>query len=302
MFQTGPSKNFIGETPDAMFDFRAAAPLSIGKVLSGHSTVKTGKRIPTKQENTLYIALFAVVGLAVAIAAIYFFHIYVRGWQITLCILLPLVGAGITAAMVNFHHYFVGEHGIADIQIKNENEENKETVLLFKDAAYLVKGLTDRYKNGFYQGTDYSFKWYDQGNKSLLEITGTYQDKGGHPKYKNAYKYYWGVEAEKVWTNYIFDKAISQIKSMGYYEFGSKYGDTYRLGHGFIEKIKSNGKSVRIEEKDIKKSYVEKGHLYIKTTTGFSWFNENQIDIIFNDIHNSKIFINLYFQMIQVPE
>jgi len=302
MFGFAPTKNFIGEIPDSAYEFRTSAPTVIGKILSGHSTVKVGKRIPSKQENTIHYLIAAVVGLLLAVVIIYFFSVYKLGWQIALCIVLPIIGLVIKATMMNFHHYFLGENGLADVEVKADDEEPKETILLFKDAANLVKGLTDRYKNFVYQGTDFSFQWFDEAGIKLFDISGTYQDKGGNPKYQKSYQYYWGVEAEKVWTNYIFDKALNQIKSHGFYEFGSKNGDKYRLGHGFIEKINSKGKSFRIDEKDITRSYAEKGSLYIKTKEGFKWFNESSIVITFNDIHNSKIFLSLYFQMIKVPE
>ena len=302
MYSAKPFKNFIGEMLDESFEFRVPAPGVLGKILSGHSTVKNGKRIPSKQENIIHMLLAVAIGLILGILIIYFLKIYQKGWQIAICLVLPFIGVVIKSSMLNFHHYFLGENGLVAIQVKADGVESKETMLLFKDASNLVKGLTDRYKNFVYQGTDFSFQWYDEAGVKLFAISGTYHDKGGNPKYKKSFQYYWGVEAEKVWTNYIFDKAISQIKSQGFYEFGSKYGDKYRLGHGFIEKINSKGKSYRIEESEITSSYTEKGSLYIKTKEGFQWFNENAIVITFNDIHNSKIFISLFFQMIKVPE
>jgi hypothetical protein len=88
---------------------------------------------------------------------------------------------------------------------------------------------------------------------------------------------------------------------MGYYEFGSSYGEKFRLGFGFIEKISSKGISVRINESEIKESYAKKGTLYIKTFTGSSWFHKGDaIELEFNNIHNSKVFLSLYYQMIKV--
>ncbi len=301
MFLDSISKNFIGELPDSNYVFLAKPPVELGKVLMGHSTIKSGKKIPSSNEQIIHTILWGLLGVAIAVAIIYFGGVYKIGWRIFWVLLLGLGIAAVRASMFNYVNYYLGEQGLAKITMKSEDEVKKESILLFKDAAYMVKGLTDRYKNFVYQGTDFSYEWFDLGGEKLYTISGTYQSKEGTPKYTASYEYYWGLEAEKLWTERIYQQALSEIKTMGYYEFGSKYGFKYRLGFGFIEKIDSKDRSIKINEADIKESYAKKGILYIKTYTGSSWFHKGDaIEIEFNDIHNSRVFLSLYYQMIKV--
>jgi len=301
MFLDSISKNFIGEIPDSNYIFLAKPPVELGKVIMGHSTIKSGKKIPSSNEQMIQTILWGLVGVAIAVAIIYFAGLYKIGWRIFWLLLLGLGGAAVRFSMFNYVNYYLGELGLAKITMKSEDEVKKEAILLFKDAAYMVKGLTDRYKNFVYQGTDFSFEWHDANGEKLYTISGTYQSKEGTPKYGASYEFYWGVEAEKIWTERIYQQAVSEIKTMGYYEFGSSYGEKFRLGFGFIEKISSKGISVRINESEIKESYAKKGTLYIKTFTGSSWFHKGDaIELEFNNIHNSKVFLSLYYQMIKV--
>ena len=301
MFTDTISKNFIGDIPSDEYEFIAKPPIEIGKVLMGHSTIKKGKKILNRTERIVQIVGFAIAGLAIGFAITHFANVHKLGWQIFWPLFMAAVGAIIRLSMINYYNYYLAEKGLARISMKGPDEVGDEEILVFSNASHMIKGLTDKYKNFVYQGTDFSYKWYDNNNEQVYEITGTYQSKEGTPKYDSSYEYYWGLEAEKLWTDIKYKEAVDEINKTGFYEFGTLYGEKYRLGFGFIEKMNKKGEIVRIDESEVKEAYAKKGTLYIKTYTGSKWFKSGDaIEIEFNNIHNSRVFLSLFYQMLKV--
>ena len=109
MFLDSISKNFIGEIPDSNYIFLAKPPVELGKVIMGHSTIKSGKKIPSSNEQMIQTILWGLVGVAIAVAIIYFAGLYKIGWRIFWLLLLGLGGAAVRFSMFNYVNYYLGE-------------------------------------------------------------------------------------------------------------------------------------------------------------------------------------------------
>lgn len=151
---------------------------------------------------------------------------------------------------------YVGTKGVQWSEAK-KNKQNiaVNDVFLFETATDLRKSLTENYTNNTYQGTDFTFKWFNwnEDNKTLIfNCSGKYKENfvGLSPKSYAGARFLFAQVVEQQWTEYLLAKYVAEIESGGVADFRQGRKSFFRVGNGFVE-LQNGNKIERIDKSNL---------------------------------------------------
>ena len=217
------------------------------------------------------IAAVVTVAAIVGIWVWLYSHI---GWAIFLTIVAAFIGYLFFGSQYfGGQDYFIGSEGYAKYQFKT----NRENVIekkghRFDEGFILMHKEVVKYKNGSYEGTDYSFAFLSKPNEentctTLDEIDDSYNHKegGGNTGYAD-YDFWYHIE-DQITSNYLYaaGKLLESGKMvpifMAINEEGNKWkaGAIIHLGPGIIQ----YGDKTYTKD-DLKRVYIDRGVVYFE--------------------------------------
>jgi hypothetical protein len=218
----GPDvKLHSGEPLPAEMEFFAAPPAEIGPVISGHSTLKSGRI------ELSYVSAWALrigVTLACVFAGQYLGRWIDGGagqWYVWgIPTITGLVGFIAVVALTVFEHTatFVGEAGLARLKLSGSRTATpKVETQLFSQSSQMRNSETRNYNNGIYTGTNYSYVWHDLEGKPRFTVSGDYYSQKGTPKPVHAY--WFARRAQAAWNAHVSERMQQQLDAAGFVEF-----------------------------------------------------------------------------------
>lgn len=215
----------------------------------------------------------AIVTIA-AIVGIWFWLYDHIGWGIFLTLVAGFVGVLVFLGQgFGGHDFFVGTEGYAKYHfVKNrENIDSKEGHR-FDEGFLLLHKEVVKYKNGSYDGTDYSFAYIGKPNEegianTIDEIDDSYNHKegGGNTGYGD-YDYWYRIE-DQITSNYLYaaGNLLEAGKSVPIF-IAIKEGDnTWKTGaliHLSPGVIQYGDKTYTKD--DLKRVYIDRGVVYFE--------------------------------------
>ncbi len=283
-------KNHAGApiTPDQVFF--AAPPATIGRVISASSTLSTQPQPSSLVKDSL---ISIGIGLIVGLPAWAIVSQFTTNFAIAVG--LPLI-AGIAMAVWLFYESiiltaecsYVGELGIARYSIRGSITP-KADILLFENAAHLHTALTRRYKNGVYQGTNYSYTW-KQRNQPDYKFFGTYFSETAPPPVTAPY--YFGAAAEAVWTQHLLKFANQDLQEKGCVEFPvGKDLQSILVGSNFLEFITKAGERQRTTVADMQNIELKSGWFRFKHRDAKWWSGKGKYSFSYGSMPNAQLFL-----------
>lgn len=207
-------------------------------------------------------------------------------------IIAGAIAAVITYTCQGFNHSctYVGERGIAEIQLTGSRDKPTQLkLLLFKAAANLYTGQTRRYRNGVYNGTSYSYQWTRPGEKPF-ELRGQYFNEKGWPEDRNLWHF--ANSAESAWSKYLLDAINDQFGRLGYVEFPTTGNlKAIRIGRGFLEFIVKDGTSQQVAVSDMRNIQLKAGQFYFTHQDARWWSGKGKYSFTYSTIPNAQLFL-----------
>lgn len=215
----------------------------------------------------------AVVTIA-AIAGIWVWLYAHIGWAIFLTLVAAFIGYLFFGDQYfGGQDYFIGSEGYA----KYHFDTNRENILekeghRFDEGFILMHKEVVKYKNGFYDGTDYSFAYLSKPNEENIsttvdEIYASYNHKEGGGNTGNAEYDFWYHIEDQITSNYLYaaGKLLEAGKMvpifMAVKEEDKKWmaGAVIHLGPGVIQ----YGNKTYTKD-DLKRVYINRGVVYFE--------------------------------------
>lgn len=252
-----------------------------------------------------------IIAAVVAVAAIVGIWVWLYshiGWAIFLTIVAAFIGYIFFGSQYfGGQDYFIGSEGYAKYQFKT----NRENIIekeghRFDEGFILMHKEVVKYKNGSYDGTDYSFAYLSKPNKestctTLDEIDDSYNHKegGGNTGYAD-YDFWYHIE-DQITSNYLYaagklleaGRMVPIFMAIKGEDKNWKAGAVIHLGPGVIQ----YGDKTYTKD-DLKRVYIDKGVVYFEDTNYSSKMfglkkTGEKMAILLEMIGNRKAFIML---------
>ncbi len=264
-------------------DFFVAPPLEIGQVLSAESTLKTSTQPVSTPLRIIICLLAGLLGAGIS-------------WRLTAsAIFTGIIGSLavlIAYRKTFFFHYcsYVGKNGIATYAIKGDRHASaKAKILRFQDATNLYTSQTRHYRNFFYNGTSYSYRFEQKPGKPF-ELGGTYYSRRGWPKDKD--DWHLANAAEAAWSNYLLPLVDGQLERLEYIEFPIEgYLQAVRVGSAFMEFVMKDGVVERAQVADMKNITLGSGVFHFAHKDAHWWSGKGSYSFNYSNIPNARLFL-----------
>jgi hypothetical protein len=273
-------------SPEA--DLFVPAPPELGQVLSASTTLKKSTRSRSPKARLQIIAIAAGFALVAPL-------VLVRHLKVEEFLLVGPAVAGVAALVAwlvtRFRHTltYVGQEGLARFYCEGDRANLKEhSNFLFRDASDLRIEETERFVNGAYQGTTYSYSWTDAAGQRRYTIAGKYMRKN-----RPTHQIHFARAAEKAWLQHLVFGLDSRLKEQGYLQFNLGTGHALRVGPGLLE-VCQKDKTERFETSAIKSLSLEKGQFRLeRKDPGKGAFSGANGVFLFSyrDLSNAKLFV-----------
>jgi hypothetical protein len=261
------------------YEYFAAPPAEIGRLISSSSTLAQGK-------------LILSFGVKIFIIVLVLLPFYIKSYRllgshdVAACILF-MAGTLFSiwlyfAISPKYRCSFVGEAGFATYELAGSRSSLvREYVVLFESMVQLFEKENRIYRyNVLYMGTNFYCQLHFQ-NGGRYDISGSYYDKrdsDGHMKWTPAVDLRLFAKAvENAWTDYFIDSSAEILSKQGYIEFEFKLPPNIlnqnlislakhfrnpkavRVGEGFLELVGKDDKVDRFLIKDMKSISLSQG-------------------------------------------
>jgi hypothetical protein len=234
-------------------EFFAPPPPAIGELISAGTDLLTSEKMSKPKRNGI---IAGSVGITLILLSMVIPGIGTKALS------LQLIGGFflIFAARSFLNHFkhtctYVGINGVVKYNqtILTVNRPTEKMLIFTSDLA-LYSHLTDRYVNGRYSATHYSYGWKDRKGfgGSKLSLVDYYKSENRPPDDKNIWHFFNAAEA--AWTNYLLKNIDGQLTEDGCLEFPITNGPNslymVRVNKKFLEFVtqKHGVKRVNAEE------------------------------------------------------
>ena len=219
-----PQFDLFGEDPPADLDFFADANPSIGEIIYGYSSCKLSDAPPSGLKRFFTGMIGVIVGIILGFVILRFSESIDAIWEIILYIVLGGLGYFFSKAEFRKSIGYVGTEGIEWIDAtKTRKNITYRALFLYKNATELQQKLDDKYENGGYNGTHYTYRWFRIYNDKKItthEIWGyVYFEKEGGVSLKEYPKFLYCKRAEKLWTKYLWQRYVDLVQNEGFVDF-----------------------------------------------------------------------------------
>lgn len=284
-----PITNHAGEDLPDDIDFFVAPPPEIGTVSSAHSTLRQGVSpwSPALRAVVGGVGFLIGGGIGLMLGALWDFGLIL--WPT----LLGGIGFLIAWLVTGFKHTctFVGSDGIARYICRGSRDNvTKSEVFPFSEATELRTGQTRRYVNGVYQGTDYTFTWYDHEGRKPYVLNGTYQGEKALPKSTDPFHF--ANAAEMAWSLFLLKQVPLQLNTKGAIYFSLGGSDWVSVAPGRLE-LSVRGQNTSCETDDVASVSINQGVFTVKRKDAKEgWFTSKGV-FRFNyaSLANAQLFL-----------
>jgi hypothetical protein len=246
--------------------FWVAPDATLGKILSAYSNRNPKDPAIPGLCYVAAIAILLIVGLNIFVTA---------GGLIPSLLMIAIISIYISVLIIKNKPYctFIGEKGMMIYRKKSKGNIDAK-ILIFENKNSVTVELINKYKNGFYIGTDYTYHFFDESqlSKTKLEIKGMYFASENFQNPRDTI--YFAQAAEKIIYTYALTRALQHINE-GKSEVFQLIGK-----HGVQYEISVDSKGVRVTQEK-RSEYI--GFHELKTFTV-----ENGIITIRHNRHSSS--------------
>ncbi len=273
-------------------DFFEAPHPSIGTVISAESTLKTSDR-PMPSSRRIQLVSF---GAAAAGVLVYAFLSFV-GFELTagpiaVLLIVAAIAGIIIYFLTRFKHRcsYVGERGVVEYKLQNTRSGKAASEMhLFSDTADLFTASTRTYYNGIYTGTNYQFRWVENGSQ-VFKINGVYRSQKGWPK--DGDRWHFANAAEGAWSGFRMKSLTADLERTGYVEFPLKGNPkAVRIGSGFMEFLLKDESTQRVEVNDMKQISLGQGFFKFAHQDSRWWSGKGKFSFSYAGLPNAKLFL-----------
>jgi|JI10StandDraft_1071094.scaffolds.fasta_scaffold120664_2 hypothetical protein len=261
-------------------------PKNIGRIISGWSTLREGKKPLNKfglfasivKSSLTSIAIIGIVLLL--IWQHWHFNLHdseaTKNLTITYVIIVLVIllfkylvrSNEVDFKQVNF---FLGINGFslhiasgAELSVYGNLEIN------FNDVTDFVSSITINNLNFQYSNTQYIFIWLNKSSaEPLYKIMNQHTSKENNPDKQLYFDYWMNIEAEKLWTIYLLDNMETKLEKDGFIEFNLYSFEKgilipyIRIGIGFITFL-TFSPEITYHFNEIKRVYTKGTDLYFE--------------------------------------
>jgi len=286
-------KNHGGVPHAAGLDFFAGPPPEIGSLISAHSTLTKGVEPMAVGKRLMWGAIWGGIFLGVGVAIDHFAGLTSGFWYWAWPVGLPLIAAIISWSTTGFDHQctYIGELGVARYGCSGQRDHiSDQKTLLFQWVTELRTSGVRRYRNGVYQGTDYTHTWSDAKGTAHFALAGTHSSENGLPAATDPYLF--AHASEIAWSVYLLDRADEELNRAGYLNFNISGRDYVRVAPNWIE-FSFGGKQERRASSDIAGVALNAGQFTLRTADASDgWFFKKGIFTFpYGQMANVKLFI-----------
>ena len=286
-------KNHGGVRHARDLDFFAGPPREIGPLISAHSSLAKGVEPTPTGKRLVYLIIWSAIFLGVGVAIDHFAALKDGFWYWAWPVGLPLIAAFISWSSTSFDHTctYIGKLGVARYNCsKRRNNISDQKTLLFEWVTELRTSGVRRYRNGVYQGTDYTHSWSDAKGAVHFVIRGSHNSENGLPGATDAYMF--AHASEIAWSEYLLDRADEELNRVGYLHFSNSGRDYVRVASNWIE-FSFGGKQERRASSDIAAITLNAGQFTLRTADASDgWFFKKGIFTFpYGQMANAKLFL-----------
>jgi hypothetical protein len=209
---------------------------------------------------------------------------------------------------------YIGTDGI--VQYKRTmltTNRPTEKMMIFTSELALYSYLTDRYVNGRYSATHYSYGWKNRTGfgGSQFGLVDYYKSENRPPDDKNIWHFFNAAEA--AWTNYLLKNIDSQLTTDGCLEFPVTNGPNslrvVRVNKKFLEFVTQTSGTKRVSKEEIQSLSTTNG-IFKLNHIDSNWWSERgrssfsvdntpgQFSFEYRYIPNVKLFL-YYLQLLE---
>jgi hypothetical protein len=285
----------VSNPPETLFF--ASPPLEIGAIHSAHSNNMVGakQRKAWAKEGFAALVLGAMFGNATG----FLLHL-----PLTILTLLGLGIGGIVGCFVRPHLRctFIGEKGLARV-VKTVKGDKAERFLFSLQSSVGVS-VTERYSNGIYNGTSFTYTFYDGETKTTFEVRGSYHDRYGM-KISPDSEWHFGQQGEISLLNYLLPLAQKRLAQGEDQSFMLKDRRQITLQADALTIVAGN-KKYTIPYLDLQTVSIKSGTIEILEQGGRNGFlgigQKGIFSFSYSEMPNAKLFFVLLQQKIQEAE
>ncbi|MGG6263508.1 hypothetical protein ACQ4M3_04010 [Leptolyngbya sp. AN03gr2] len=312
-----PTSTVTGHTGESLpsnLVFFVPPPPEIGQIRSAYSTLETGKS--PMQIDWYYIQNTLFSGLCFAFLAGLFTWLPIalllprsmREQSSTYATIAALIVSGIVLWLMLRGGFklpvecsYVGEQGVALYFWNTKRSGNQNSVLVFRQASELRTGGLRQYYGNTYMHTLFWFKWTNEQNQPVFEMSGVHQTKEGNPPLKN--RYHFAIAAEAAWSLFALERAKATLAHGGAVRFPLLGTNALTVGNGFLEIVQQE-MTERVTTSEIDRLSISQGVVTLRlkdAKSGFFGLGSSGIyRFDYTDIANAKLFLLLFGALVGV--
>lgn len=261
------------ELPDDI-DFFAAPPPEVGTVSSAWSTLRQGVEPWSPALRGLIGGIGLLIGGGIGLMIGTFTEFALGVWALG----LGLVGFLIGWFATGFKHTstFVGDRGLARFVCRGGREGAVTAeVFPFAEAAELRTSETRKYVNGAYQGTEYTWTWYDHDGRKRFVLNGTYQGEKTRPKPTDPFHF--ALAAETAWSRHLLRQVPLMLETKGAIFFSLGGSDWVSVAPGRLE-LCVRGQTTSCATNEIGSVSIDQGLFTVKRADAkVGWFTSKGV-------------------------
>jgi hypothetical protein len=276
----------------------APPPPEIADIMRAWTTLGPYQEPKPLETRLSLCGLGAAIGLVIGLVIIHFMDVRNPFFLFLWAGGLPLIGAGIAWYATSFAHScgYVGSEGAARYQCRGRRDNiSSQEIFFYRQASELRNGMTRRYTNGVYQGTDYNFTWTDARGYTVFTVSGTYQSEKAPPAATS--EYHFGEACELGWSIFLLKNVVPEVlKRDGWYQFNLDGSNHVRVAPGAIEfRMKGQTTTCRTEDLDLDKLAIANGTVtFQRKDARVGWFSSDGVFAFpYANLANAHLFLFL---------
>lgn len=274
-------------------DFFVMPPEEIGALSSAGTTLREGQKPMAPGLRAFVIIAATLAGLLIGVGIDLLAGLQPGFWYFAWPIGLSLIALAICWFSTTFEHTctYVGREGAARFVCSGQRDHiTTNEVFLFRDATELRTSQVRRYKNGVYQGTDYTYTWTDVGGRTRFVVGGTHNSEQGNPHADDLYHF--ATASELAWSMSLLPQAERKMTMDEEIRFSLGGKDWVAVGAGYL-RLNLGGEITDCDTEDIRSVSITNGTFTVKRKDAKEgWFTSRGVfKFDYSKLANAQLFM-----------
>ena len=190
---------------------------------------------------------------------------------------------------------YVGVDGVARCTLTGDcGDPIGEEMLLFSQADTLITDEVNRYHDGAYTATTYTYDWRNAEGESLISDSGAYNTDSS--RFTLQHPYLFLQSAEEQWSDHRFERMKEEFVKDDCVQFVIDAKRRIRVGMGYVEFLWPDGE-YKVPVEDFEDMSISQGVFRFKHRDAAWMGRKGKFNFQYGKLPNAKLFITALDQL-----